>query len=453
MTSPRGGNPAAPPAGFSPDPLAAKVPLWLPMGFVAVGLVSGLLLAVGAAAFWPEFDFVRLQPRLLALVHLFTLGFGSAAAMGVTYQMAPVIFVTRLYSVSLGWLSLAVFAPGAALIIGSFYVFSVPGLAAGAALTVAGASLFMYNIWRTWQTAPRGNIARNYMLAAVISFWFTLVAGFAIAALWRFGGHPLPGGADPLGAHLFLGGGGWFIGLVIGVSYPLVGMFRLVHGHDEKRAAVILPVLYTGVGLGVLGPFTGAADPAGPWLTGAGLLLVAAAVFVYVYDFAIMWRSGLRPPDVWTAQVLPAVGYMALSAAGALAVFIAGRFGADAGAPLYLAIGLMFVFGFVGTLIIALLHKIIPFLVWYHRYMSRIGRGEVPLMKDLVDESRGKAGFAVYHVSLAAAIAATAAGAPHIARFALAVMAAGYAVLISDLVRLLRPEAGNKEVAADATEA
>lgn len=450
MARPGESRPGPPEGNFNPNPLAAKVPLWLPMGFIAAGLLSGLILSIGAALFWPEFQFVRLHARLLALVHLFALGFGSAVATGVTYQMAPIIFITKLYSPALGWLSSGLFLPGATLIVGSFFVFSILGLAAGALLTVAGGAMFVYNIWRTWRQAPRDNTSRNFMLLAVISFFLTLAAGLVIVAVWTFRGHPLPGRTDPLSAHLFLGAGGWFTGLIIGVSYPLIAMFRLVHGHDEGRAAVILRLLYAGIAAGVLGPFTGAA---GPSFTGAGLILAAAAFFLYVFDFSVMWRAGLRPPDVWTAQVPLSIAYMALTVVGILAVFTASRFGADPGAHVYLALGLLFVFGFVGTLVIALLHKIVPFLVWYHRYMSQIGLGDVPLMKDLVDESRGKIGFPLYHSALIVAAAATAVGALPIARIALAAMAVSYVILISDLVPLLRPTTEHKEVAAGATEA
>ena len=55
---------------FNPDPLAAKVPLWLPMGFIVLGIVSGYVLIAGFAIHMPEFAHIRLQPRLLAIGEL-----------------------------------------------------------------------------------------------------------------------------------------------------------------------------------------------------------------------------------------------------------------------------------------------------------------------------------------------------------------------------------------------
>src|SRR5690625_2497417 len=129
---------------FNPDPLAAKVPLWLPMSFIVLGLASGLVLIAGFAVHMPEMTHIRLQPRLLAVVHLFTLAFGSAITLGALYQMAPVVLVTKLHSPRIGWLSLALFAPGALIIAGSFYEFYIPGLAVGATVTLLGAMLFAF---------------------------------------------------------------------------------------------------------------------------------------------------------------------------------------------------------------------------------------------------------------------------------------------------------------------
>lgn len=434
---------------FNPDPLAAKVPLWLPMGFTVMGLVSGLLLLVGAAVYWPDIGHIRLQPKLLAIVHLFTLGFGSAITIGVLYQMAPVVLVTKLHSPAVGWLSMATFVPGVALLVTSFYLFNIPALVVGAALTVIGALLFVYNMWHTWRDSPEDSLTRQFLLPSVISFMLALLIGFTIAATWRFGWRLGPRGLDLLGAHLFLGVGGWFTGIIIGVSYRLIAMFRLVHGHDEQFGFTILRLLYGGVALGVIAPFTAALSP---WLTGTGLLLVAAAVIAYVQDFAKLWGRSLRSPDVWMMQVPWAIGYMVIATVATVILFFIGRFGIALSPGPVLAIGTAFALGFIGTMIIALLHKIVPFLVWYHRYMSKIGTGPVPLMKDLVDEGRGKIGFIMYHASLAMAIVSMAVDVPEAARAALAVLAVAFAVLMSDLVALLMPKPNAEEAIVNVPE-
>lgn len=429
-------------ATFNPDPLAAKVPLWLPMGFTVTGLVSGLLLTIGATVFWPEFQFIRLQPRLLAIVHLFTLGFGSAITIGVLYQMAPVVLVTKLHSPAVGWLSMATFVPGLLILVGSFYTFHIPALVVGAVVTVLGALLFVYNMWHTWRASPEDSLTRRFLLLSVASFMLALLIGFTIAATRRFGWRLGPQGLDLLGAHLFLGAGGWFTGIVIGVSYRLIAMFRLVHGHDEGFGFTIMRLLYAGVALGVIAPFVHGLTP---WLTGTGLLLVTLAVIAYVQDFIKLWGRSLRAPDIWMAQVPWSIGYMVVASVGAFALFIAARLSGTIPTGFVLAVGTLFALGFIGTMILALLHKIVPFLVWYHRYMSKIGTAKVPLMKDLVDEGRGKIGFVLYHAAIVAAVVAMAAGLTQATQAAFALLAGAFVLLISDLITLLIPQPNDEQ--------
>lgn len=438
----------APAAPFNPDPLAAKVPLWLPLGFTVVGLLSGLLLLIGLTLFWDEFTFIRLQPRLLANVHLFTLGFGSAITIGVLYQMAPVVLVTKLHSPTVGWASLAAFVPGVAVLVGSFYAFNIPGLVVGATITVVGAVLFVFNIVHTWRASPEDSLTRRFMLPAVASFMLALLLGFTVAATWRFGWALGPRGVDLLTSHLFLGVGGWFIGIVVGVSYRLIPMFRLVHGHDETFGYTILRLLYGGVAIGALAPFTRLVDaliPIGPWLVGLGLSLIIAAVGAYAWDFQRLWQRSLRAPDVWMAQVPWSVSYLLTAAGVALVSFIVGSFGVVIPPGVTLAIGTLFALGFVGTMILALLHKIVPFLVWYHRYMDNIGKQKVPLMKDLVDEDRGMIGFIMYHSGLVMAVVAMAAGITAAVQGAFALLVLAFVVLMSGLVQLLVPDGARQE--------
>lgn len=452
---------------FNPDPLAAKVPLWLPMGFVVTALVSGLLFTAAAVAFWPRFQFLRLQPELLATVHLFTLGFGSAVTVGVLYQMAPVVLVTKLHSPAVGWASLAAFVPGMAILVGSFYKFHIPGLVVGAAATVFGAALFAYNMWHTWRASPEDSLTRRFILPAVASFLLTLLFGFTIALTWRFGWRFGPRGVDLLGAHLFLGAGGWFTGIVVGVSYRLIPMFRLVHGHDETFGHRILRMLYGGVALGVLAPFVtgiganigsgmdvsaGTAalgtllETAGSLMTTAGLLFFGSAVVAYAWDFRKMWHRSLRAPDVWMAQVPWSIGYLLAALLAVVVMHAFARFGAEISVSAVLGAGLLFTLGFVGTMVLALLHKIVPFLVWYHRYMGQIGRAQVPLMKDLVDEGRGKIGFIMYHSALVMTAVALLTGVSEAGRAIAPLIAVAFLVLASDLVPLFAPvpEAGTE---------
>jgi hypothetical protein len=44
--------------------------------------------------------------------------------------------------------------------------------------------------------------------------------------------------------------------------------------------------------------------------------------------------------------------------------------------------------GFFAFIIIAHLYKIIPFLVWFHRFSPYIGERDVPMLQEMYDEKR-----------------------------------------------------------------
>ena len=48
--------------------------------------------------------------------------------------------------------------------------------------------------------------------------------------------------------------------------------------------------------------------------------------------------------------------------------------------------GIIFLFGFALSITSGMLYKIIPFLVWFHRFSSLAGQEGVPLMKDIISK-------------------------------------------------------------------
>jgi hypothetical protein len=103
-------------------------PARLPPSFFAVAVlsfvsgVSTLPLAVPKIA---EFFY---QAIPLAVVHLFTLGWITAAVMGVKYRYVPALTQTPLRSVRLAWLQLVLFVFGASGMAIHFAIGIWPGL-------------------------------------------------------------------------------------------------------------------------------------------------------------------------------------------------------------------------------------------------------------------------------------------------------------------------------------
>lgn len=416
-----------------PNPGATAVPVYLPLTFIASGIAGFMLLALELAGVLPSsMVYVRHNAHLLVLVHLFTLIWGSGITMGVLHQMAPVILSAQLHSVRLGWLTLALFVPGGFLLALSFRSFWLTGVIIGGSFVILGALTFSYNMARTLAQASERSVTSRYLGAILTAFVSTLAAGITMAASLRFGaGYGVVQGF--LMAHLFLGAAGWFTGVIIAVSYRLVPMFLLVHGHDETPAFRILAALYTGVALGVLGSFWRGLGVV------PGVAIVLVAVLLWTRDVSKMWGKRSRRPDAWMRQVPFAVAYLIAAACGAATLAVAGKMGYAAPPRLLLAVGALFALGGVSTFILALLHKIVPFLVWYHRYSGVVGRERTPAMKDLTNEAVGRIAFVGYHASVVLIVAAVALGGVKVAQVASWAAAVAFALLAHDLVWLILP--------------
>lgn len=427
-------------AGTAPGTTA--VPLALPMGYVLLGLVSFGALAAGLLWFAPVLSFQEaspFDPRVLLLVHLFTLGWGSAITLGVLHQMAPVLAAAPLASPRAGFFSLGLYSAGVPLLVAGFGRFSPPYLLAGGLLIVAGCTVFFWNLGLTLSRSSTQGVTRTFVLAAATSFAVTLVAGLGLAAslagAGSFGPELAGVSRRVLGAHLLAGGAGWFTGIVMGVSYRLLEMFLLTRGHGERAARYIFVLLYGGAAAGAALPVPGA-GLGGAWAAWGAL--TAAALF-YAADLARLWWGRTRLPDVPLRQVPLAIAYLLGSLL--LAGWSLARAGEQPpGAPpagLLLAIGVLFALGWVSTMILAFLHKIVPFLVWYHRFSPRVGRGPVPLMRELVSQRLALGGFALYHAGVVGLAGGLVTGSGAAVQGGAASLAGGFAVLAGNLLRAM----------------
>jgi hypothetical protein len=106
----------------------------------------------------------------------------------------------------------------------------------------------------------------------------------------------------------------------------------------------------------------------------AGFVLLAAGIGLALYDtYTIFRHRNKRVFDVGVRHFMAGVAFLLLS----LVALALRR---------YELAGLWFGLGFVGLVVSGMLYKILPFLVWTHRYAPQVGRTKVPLLKDMLDE-------------------------------------------------------------------
>ena len=324
-----------------------------------------------------------LMAETVATVHLITLGWVATVMFGAMYQMVPVLgggpvpwlkgcrwvhvlLIIGVLSLTLeigvgvhSWfLLVASFALGGALIL-----FIVP----------VGIALFR---------APVVHPTLWAMRLAVINLLAVLVMGLIFLGEYAHGFFEIDRYAM-VGAHLIWGLFGWIGTLMVGVSFHVLPMFYMMAPFPRREANGIL------VGLAltwVLLPSLILWFPLLPfWLVWVAASPALVALSLYGKIIVGLFRGRKRKKSD-TPLRLWQVGYLG----GALSLIVLIAWPVMETEKLRYLFAVLFLFGFVSSIMTGMLYRIIPFLTWFHRYSSQAGMPGVPMMDDLTPQKLGQ---------------------------------------------------------------
>jgi len=413
--------------GHSPTPAApGSLPLGvnapsvsLPLRFVLAGL-----LALVCGVVW-----LVLRPDLLAtyhynqyvvaVTHLFTLGFVTSIIMGAMYQLVPVALETRLHSERLAKWQFVFHVVGVAGMVWMFWRWDLKQVGHFGSVLAVGVGLFVYNIARTLWRAPHWNVTATAIASALGWLSLTVLAGLAIAtAKCSYDVAPQSQAAQAVApvlaglkalagfmgrfdaistmhAHAHLGGVGFFLLLIVGVSYKLVPMFTLSEVQSERRACWSLRLL----NVGLAGAFFTILlrSPLKPVFA----LVLVAGLAVYGWEMRAILRARKRRVLDWgLTYFLTALSLLGLQAVLAVVLVWPKLPLTVVTGQLENLYGFLALIGIVTFAILGMLYKVIPFLVWYARYSREIGRQKVPALADLYSARLQAAGYWTYLAGL-----------------------------------------------------
>lgn len=350
----------------------------------ATGIAGSVAVAAALLAVAWDLDGHHFQGRLLGVVHLAALGWFLPIALGALHQLLPVMFEVPLKSERVAWVALGFFAVGATGFIGHLSLLKTGSLLPRfAGLLAAGVWLYAGNLARSaWANQRRvRSLTGGFVLSALGWLLFAATLGFLLAlnlaAPFFTASHLVI-----LRAHASAAGLGFFGLLIMGVAFELLEMFLISHGASRAPGWVALG--FTNLGLALLcadalwGPWTGV-TLAG--LSSAGLGAVGFAVRVRRI-FKLRLRRKLDGSAWMTAA---SVGFLLLSVGAALALFTAAL-EPELHQRLVLVFGVLAILGFIGLVVVGQLFKIVPFLVWMHRFSGLVGLKQVPTAAELVNE-------------------------------------------------------------------
>lgn len=374
----------------------------LPFRFVVTGLAA---LFTGFALLATRPDLLasyHYGPEIISLNHLFVLGWLTSLVMGSMYQLVPVALETRLYSERLGKIHFVLHVVGFVGMVWNFWHWNMPGVGQFGSVFGTGVALFVYNLVRTLARIPRWNVIAVGIASGLGWISLTILGGlFAAAAkCWPKWDVFIP--ISLMHAHAHLGGVGFFVMMIVAVSYKLMPMFTLSDIQNERRAWGSVMLLNAGL----LGLFP-TVLLASKWKLLFALIIVAGLACYGLEMLAILRARKRKVLDWGLRSFLTALAFLApLSVLGIVLSWpglpVTERLG-----QLENVYGLMAILGVFTFGVLGMLYKIVPFLVWYARYSQLIGRYQVPALADMYSPRLQVGGYWTFLAGLIGLFCAT----------------------------------------------
>jgi hypothetical protein len=260
---------------------------------------------------------------------------------------------------------------------------------------------------------------------------FTVLAGLYLAAskIWSFNR------MEPLAAmhaHAHLGVVGIFLTLVVGVSYKLVPMFAISEIQSERRAWGSVALLNAGLLATATTILLGSA-----WkIVSAALLTIG--ILLYGWELAAILRQRKRRSIDFSLKT--ALGGIALLfPLIVLGVYLAWpevAFSERVG-RLENLYGFLALFGFLSMVVTGFLYKIVPFLIWYQVYSSKVGKFKVPALHEMFSDRLQRIGVALGLLGLVLTSAAILQSHNHCARIGLGLILGGFVLTSTNIALIL----------------
>jgi hypothetical protein len=429
--------------------------VFVPMIFLVVGMLA-LFTAVALLLQHPSvLTTYHYNQHVVALTHLLVLGWVGSVVMGAVYQLVPVALETKLHSERLAVAQFLFHVVGFVGMVWMFWNWNLKNVSHFGSAFAFGAALFIYNIVRTLARAPRWSVIATAIASSLFWLALTLLVGLSIAAgkcaydyespLTRSGLlMPLLRGLQAVGAfvarfdqmsamhaHAHLGVLGCFVMLIVGVSYRLVPMFTISEIQNKRRAAWSVWLLNAGLAGAFLCILLRSA------FKPAFALVIAAGLVLYGLEMRAILRARKRQVlDGALRQFLTALGLLLpLALLGALLTWPRLPLTALTG-QLENLYGFLAIFGVVSLAIIAMLYKVVPFLVWFGRYSTMVGRHKVPALADLYSAAWQRAGFWLYLAGLGATASGIVLASQPLARAGCALLVLSLGALAANMGRI-----------------
>ena len=370
--------------GLSLDQAPAEdIPLRFFISAPIFGILAGLMVFLKGNLLFSN----TWMPETVALTHLLTLGWMGSVMFGALYQMVLVLVGEIVPFPKLSRMLHTILILAILLMVFGFFWNLSWMLKASLILLFPTILLFLLQLI---QPPARAYGSRPVVLAmwfAAICLALTVLLGSLNLA--QYSGW-WPGFLDRnllKTLHLQMGLLGWIGFLIFGVGFHVIPMFYLSKPFSDKQARGILVIAFGSLSALSTGSILGMGKD---WLLLFSLPGLAS-VFYFSYTLLRMLHQRKRKVHDSTLR---------LWQGGILALCLSLPLGlshlVSPGQQWLFLFGIFFIGGFAVSVSIGMLYKIVPFLIWFHRFSSLVGQVRVPLLKDLPPK-RGPAIQATLH--------------------------------------------------------
>jgi hypothetical protein len=369
-----------------PLSIPASFFLCIPLALILAGVI---LLGGGISALTSPW-----LPRTLALTHIGTLGVLAMGMLGALYQMTPVVAgATVPYTRLAHLVQLLLLAALAGFV---WRLLGGPLVAMRFAIFAFQLALPLFLLplgWALLRPATHNHTVQGMRIAlvslAIISLMgISMAAGYAgenfgeQRALW-------------IKVHLALALLGWVGGLIMAVSWQVIPMFYLAPTTEKSTTRLLLASLVAGLTLPLISLFAGPTIAATPDVSVLISVTLLPAVLVIWLVHPIMTLRGIARRKRKRSDASLRFWYAGLITA-LLLVPLAIALSLSADPRLSLLFGWLAIWGWAGMIMHGMLSRIVPFLVWFHRYSAKVGLQAVPSMRSLLSQLRIQTGFALH---------------------------------------------------------
>jgi hypothetical protein len=340
----------------------------IPAAYFAVAHLSlgGAMLTLALRPDLPGASFYH--PRMVAMVHLLTLGWLTGSILGAFYIVAPLALRLPMPVRAADWAAFASFVLGTIGMVSHFWINTYDGMAWSAGLVT---TTLTWMAWRAWRGLPGSAAPWPVALHVALAFVNILSAAILgiLLGLDRSRGFL---GVSPLAAmfaHAHLAAVGWATMMVVGLSYRLIPMMLPAAMPTGSALAASAVLIESGL-IVLLVTLLGA--PA--WVP-LGAALIAAGLASFVVQIRRTLKRRLpRPPalprrDWSTWQTHAALLWLLIAAALgiALSVGVAARWRL----PLMWLYGVAGLVGFLAQIVVGMQGRLVPLYAWYRAFAAQ----------------------------------------------------------------------------------